>query len=254
MIPLLAPVFQGDWAPYGETLACVAQPPQDALQVADLLRAPPLLADVLRRHAQHLGTRDLRPVASAWSLDYLWALLPPAVAAASLLQHEFPLHPDSMWLTLDKGAQPLRFTIADEGRPRPGSTTAARYDMLLGAHLQPLFAALGAAAGLAPRVLWGNAARYLDTLLEQIVMLAGDAPRVAEDREQLLGLPTWPDGRRNLLYGQRRVIMRIENGRAIPIKLHRQCCLYHRLPGREFCGACPLAPEHCRVSDIATNA
>ena len=40
----------------------------------------------------------------------------------------------------------------------------------------------------------------------------------------------------------------IEDGAATTITLHRQCCLFYRLPGQGYCGACPLAPEHRRAT------
>jgi hypothetical protein len=84
MIGLLEPLFQGDLAPHGEALQCAPQPPADALRVADLVRSPELLGRLLRLHAAHLGVegKDLRAVASAWSLGYLGLLLPPVSASA----------------------------------------------------------------------------------------------------------------------------------------------------------------------------
>ncbi|WP_242702398.1 (2Fe-2S)-binding protein [Achromobacter sp. SD115] len=53
-----------------------------------------------------------------------------------------------------------------------------------------------------------------------------------------------PDGSPNPLFGRRRTSLRVENGAAAPIHLHRQCCLFYRLPGQSYCDACPLEPEH----------
>lgn len=243
MIALLEPIFQGDWAQYGETLVCAARPPARDLHVADLLCDPRLLAGVLRRHARHLGAEDLRPVASAWSLSYLWALLPPVVAAASVLQHGFPVAPEQMSVTLNDDGEPVCFYIPDEGAPLAGTDTVTRYGPLLRQHLQPLFIELSRQTRLATKILWGNAARYLEPILEQ-ALLSGPAPEITQDLDQLLRQRTWPDGRANPLFIRQREVVRLEGGKPATLKLHRQCCLYHLLPDEGYCGACPLAPEH----------
>lgn len=256
MIGLLEPLFRGAWAPYGETLACAAQPPADALRVADLLCDPALLANALRRHAAHLGASgDLRPVASVWSLHYLWALLPPVVAAASVLQHAFPVLPTQMSVTLNGAGEPTCFYIPDEGATCAGAGTASRFDGLLRGHLQPLFAALSRQARVAPKILWGNAARYLDSIFEQALRLAHDAPAIAQDREHLLNMPVWADGSNNPLHTRQREAMHIEeDGGASAITLHRQCCLYYLLPGEGYCHACPLAPQYAKGPKLRAAA
>lgn len=246
MIPLLAPLFQGEWAAHGETLDCAIQWPAGAIPVSRLASDGPLLNDAIRRYATHLGVagNDLRAAASAWSLDYLWALLPATAAAASVLQHSFPMRADDVALSLNAVGAPARFHIRHEGHAMPGAPTAARYGPLLEAHLDPLFKAIGRQTRLAQKILWGNAARYLEAILDQALALTGDAKHIAADREMLLQRPTHPDGRTNPLYGRQRTSMRIEDGAAATVTLHRQCCLFYRLPGQGYCGACPLAPEH----------
>lgn len=252
MIARLEPIFRGDWAPYSESLACTPCPPADALRVADLLGDATLLAGLLRRHALHLGCSDLRPVASAWSLHYLWALLPPIVAGASLLGHAFPVRPEEMHVQFDADGEALRFHVSDEGCPRPDADTAARYDALLWQHLDPLFTALSRLARVAPKILWGNAARYLGSIFEQGLALSGRAPCIVRDHDQLLERPTWPDGRINPLHTPRRQALDSgEGGHVTPVTLHRQCCLYYLLPGEGYCVACPLSPRYRKLKGAA---
>ncbi|WP_398493853.1 siderophore-iron reductase FhuF [Variovorax sp.] len=244
MISLLAPIFQGEWAAYGETLACSPRVPADAVRVADLIADPALLAGLLRQHARHLrvhGT-DLRPVASAWSLHYLNALLPPVAAAASLLQHGFPMAPARVWLTFAEGAVPQCFHITDEGQPLHGAGTAERYAALLQEHLAPLFLQLTRLTRIAPKILWGNAARYLEPVLEQGLAASGQAPAVAQDLDHLLHQPHWGRDDNPMFTPPRRAV-RLEAGAPASIALHRQCCLYYLLPEEGYCAACPLAPE-----------
>ncbi|MES2249451.1 MAG: siderophore-iron reductase FhuF [Pseudomonadota bacterium] len=248
MIALLAPIFQGELAPLGEGLHFSQRVPADALRVCDLLPpGSPLLAEALRKYARSKGSTgvDLRPVASAWSLEYLAMLLPPVVAAATLLQHVFPVAAAQTWVCLDDHGAPVGFHVRALGTSRQGASTAQRYERLLWQHLAPLLDALSESAGLAPKILWGNVARHFDHLLGKGVELSGGAPCVAQDRAWLLHSATWPaPWGANPLYGRQREVVQLQDNRAVPIKLHRQCCLYHLLPGEGYCGACPLAPRH----------
>ncbi len=250
MIPLLAPLFHGELAVHGETLDCAPQWPAGAIPVSRLTGDDPLLIDTIRRYAAHLGVNvnntgsDLRAAASAWSLDYLWALLPAVTAAASVLQHRFPMHADDVALSVDDAGTPVRFHITGEGHSMPGTPSAARYGPLLDGHLAPLFKTINQQTRLAQKILWGNAARYLEVIFDEALALTGNAGHIAADRETLLQHPTRPDGHPNPLFGRQRRSTHTGNGVATPITLHRQCCLLYRLPGQGYCGACPLAPEH----------
>lgn len=252
MIPMLAPLFQGQWASYGETLECCTSPPDGALVVADLLKTDVLHA-ALQRHAQHLQvcTQDWRPVASAWSLTYLWRLLPPAVAAISVLQQGFPLAASQMHVMLDDDGEAARFYICDEGLPLRGTSTATRYRPLLEQHLAPLFDNLHHLTGLAPKILWGNAARYLEPILEQALLLSKQSPAIVADHDWLLQQRVRPENIpiTNPLYGRQRIAVHDESGQTSHVKLHRQCCLYHLLPGEDYCGLCPLSPGNLQISE-----
>jgi ferric iron reductase protein FhuF len=259
VIPLLAPIFQGEWAPYGETLACAAHPPPEAVRVADLLADPPRLLALLRLKARTLNMpeRDLRAVASAWSMNYLHALLPPVAAAASLLQHGFPVRPEQVWVSLDDAdGDPESFHITALGTPRPGTDTAARYDVLLWTHLAPLFALLTQLTRLAPKILWGNAVRYLEPVLEESLRMSGQSPAVAADLKHLLHRPTWPQPcgelRDNPMFMPPRRGVRVADRSAPPVTLYRQCCLYYLVPRLGYCGACPLSPEFERERCVST--
>lgn len=245
MIPLLTPIFRGPWAVYGEGLQCAPTWPAQAIPVAELLRSEGLLPKILHKHARHLGVidHDLRAAASAWSLSYLAALLPPMVAAASLLQHRLPAATQDMALSLDEHGEPKCFHIRDQGVAMPGSSVAERYDELLWLHLQPLFEVIQHRTRLAPKILWGNAARWLEAVLDQGAQLAAGAglsAALAEDRTLLLDSRVWPHGRANPLYP------RLRDVRSAGQALHRQCCLYYLLPDQGYCGACPLASTNVR--------
>jgi ferric iron reductase protein FhuF len=163
----------------GETLVCTSSPPDEAIPVARLLHEAALIDDCLLRHARRLGMTgaDLHATASSWCFAYLDALLPPMIAAASVLQH---------------------------------------------ASLQ----------------------------------LTGDAPPIACDRNHLLHAPLWHGGQPNPMHRPQRSVIRIHGD--MPLTLHRQCGLFHLLPGQDYCGACPLAPQfqqaRCKLSAAASSS
>lgn len=126
--------------------------------------------------------------------------------------------------------------------------TAARYGPLVMDHCAPLFAAMERHTRLPAKVSWSNAARHLEAVLEQAAALAPQQPRIAHDAAQLLHSPHWASQppRANPLYrAQRHVrIARADGGWGDEVALHRECCLYHLLPGDGYCGRCPLDPRH----------
>ncbi|MES2259409.1 MAG: siderophore-iron reductase FhuF [Pseudomonadota bacterium] len=246
MIPLLAPLFQGDWAPFGAGLSCLP-PPAGAVRLDRLLAEPDRLGAILRLHATHLGTQDLRPASTAWLLDYCWMLLPAFTVSATMLQHRLPLRLDQTWLAIDADGHPERLHLADEGQPMPGTPAPERYCELLRHHLPPLIAALARHGRVAERLLWGNAARRVDAVFEQILLAAPLDPRCRADADVLLVQACWPDGHANPLQGPRRGIDKTVAGAQVHIALHRECCLCYMLPGQEYCTACPLDRANRRL-------
>lgn len=257
MISLLTGLFPGAWAPYAETLVCAASWPAEAIPLLDLVQHDTLLGQLIGDYAAHLGVTgsDRRAPASAWSQAYLWALLPPVTAAASVLQHRFPMRSSEVAVTFNTLGRPLQFHILQEGAPALGRSVSARYGPLLEEHLAPLFLAISRQTRLPLKILWGNAARYLDDIFEQALTLTGHAPHVAGDRQQLLRTATGPDGRPNPLYGRRRVVTCRDAGIETSLALYAQCCLYYRLSGKDYCRACPLAPQYTPANgDVASDA
>ena len=247
MIALLEPIFQGDWRPYGDSLSC-GPAPDGALAVTQLLSDAALLDTLLRRHARHLGTHDMRPAASSWSNAYLAALLPPVAAAATILHHVFPASAAAMMLTLDEHGAATAFHITNLGAALPGADAHRRYQTLLTSHLAPLFARLARQYRVPEKILWGNVARFLDNLFRNAAELSADASELAAaDAAGLLGQPLRSDGSRNPLHMRARVgqVPDTSEGGKRRVTLHRQCCLYYLLPGEDYCGRCPLDPVYC---------
>ncbi len=248
MIPMLEPLFPGSWRAFGETLGCGDRPPAEAVPVSALLSERGLLDQLIRRSACARGVAgpDLRAAASAWSCAYLWCLMPPVVLAASALQHVFPVEPERLYVCFGEQGEARCFHILQPGRAHVGSSTAERYEALLTRHFLPLFTRIHQQTRLAPKTLWGNAARYLEVLLEHALQTCGEAARpvVQQDRVCLLDRPALFAEAPNPLCMPRRRVSGVDGAGEAGILLHRQCCLYYRLPGQPHCGACPLSPAN----------
>ncbi len=271
LIPILAPLFQGEWSHHGQGVSCPPHPPpppggsRHALSMWTSQHG--MLLETLTLHARHMGerTQDLRAATSMWSLDYLWLLLPPATAGAILLRHGLPLDPSSCHLDIDVRGAPVQLQMPNSGRALQGDASIqAHLEFLTRQHLSPLFSALHSCAGLPIKILWGNAARIFSDILKAMVDTAsahGDATTlsdVARHGHALLTAPVWPDLAPNPLWEHGG---RPDSFEAIqaPSSLYAQCCLRHRLAGQVHCSKCPLEPvslctKHAkrRVSKEAT--
>ena len=240
MIDLLKPLFPGTLAPLAETLQCT--PGADDLPLQRLLTDDTSLRSLLRRHGTHLGTQDLRVTACAWLLHYLAQILPPVMAGLSLLQQRWPLSPADCSLRLDADGHTLALVLAHTGTMAPGDS-ASRYHALLHQHLTPLIRHLSATSRVPARLLWGNAARRLESVFRDAREVCPPQPallaRLQADEQFLLHRRHWPPAQKNPLYAPPRIVE--HQGEAVT--LHRQCCLYYRLPDQGYCAACPLAPE-----------
>lgn len=247
MIELLKPIFKGSLAPYGEGLICNDTPLPGTIHLAEWFDSENGVDALLSRQAHILGTSDLRPVASAWILKYTALLLPPVAAAATLLKHVFPVGTREVAVDLDNTGAPQAIVISHLGSVAIGQDTSSRYAPLIDAHLTPLITHFSAASKLPAKILWGNVARRLDAIMDQAMNMAPSEDLAADietDRDYLLRQRVWPHGRRNPLFGRQKTALReLPDGQQTSILLHRQCCLQHLVPGKDYCGACPLSPR-----------
>lgn len=266
MIPILAPLLQGEWAYYGEGVTCPPHPTPPAggarHALPALTKQPATLREVLVRQARHLGIPgdDLRATASAWSLDYLWLVLPASIAGACLLRHGLPLDPASCLLDVDVHGVPIRLHLPHEGQALRGDPDSqAHREDLVRLHLSPLFSALHAGSSLPLKILWGNAARVLaDTFsaLSDVARASGDEEarlHIARQGAAWLTARAWQDGEPNPLWlhgGKPPTLLAITSKSTCLA----QCCLRHLLPGQVHCGRCPLAPAAIRTAMAAKHS
>ena len=244
MIPVLAPLFSEARAAAAARLSCDAAHYAEAIPLPQLLQDEALLDDTMARYGRYWRSDDRRAVASAWSLNYFAALLPPAVAASSVLHRMLPLALHDVRILLTEHGAVRLLCLRHDGVVTENAGTQERYQQLIRENLAPVIERLAQRFRTPPSVLWGNSIRRIRATL----IAAGQFPLPAErlrdiaaDRRFLLNQPAWPDGNPNPIY---------HKGDALAAQtaeckyLHRNCCLYYRLPDEGYCGACPLAPEN----------
>ena len=178
---------------------------------------------------------DRRILVSYWSQFYFAALATPALTALVRLGRPLPLAFDAVSLELDAAGRPARFLLPAEAAgcaacPAPGLTG------LVEAHLRPFVELCHARCGIAPRILWGNAAVILDYVARE---LGGEAP-ACDDVAACLGWRAGPSCARSPLDSP--LAQALCPG-ASGCRRRRVCCLRHRLPGVPSCGA--LCPVEC---------
>lgn len=239
MIPILAPYFPGEWRSHGESLRLG---PAGGVVARAFLEDTHGLRHTLESYrAARWPEADARASASAWALQYLWALLAPVVAAVSGAQRAVPCSASLMRLTLDETCAPVAFTVAELGPSHADADTWRRYGALVWEHLLPLAEGVHAASRLPRKVVWAGAVRYLEALFDALQAMGCD---VAEDRHPLLHTEIWArDGRANPLCLPPRIPPAQVQG-----PVYRECCLYYLLPGQTQCVACPLARQTARTA------
>ena len=247
MIKLLTPIFRGKWAHFGEGLICREEAGSHAYLLADLLNEPENFDAILLRCARFYDVDDLRPVASIWFLKYVTLLVPPIAVAATVLQHGFPVRPQDISVVLDENAAPVAFVIPHLGESIAGLDTQRRYAPLIKEHLEPLISYLSSRTRVPAKILWGNVARRLETLLTLAQQRNAFSPnavqRAESDKAYLLEQRVWHCNKRNPMFGSKRQVLRNTEEGKVPVRLHRHCCLDYLLPGGSYCGLCPLSPE-----------
>lgn len=176
---------------------------------------------------------DRRALVSYWSQFYLAALATPALTAILCVGRPLPLAFDTVSLELDAG-RPTRFLVAPEALTDATGRDPARGAGLAGlmeGHLRPFVKLCHAHCGLAPRVVWGNAAVILEYVARELG--GGETPACAE-----VGACLGWGGAACTLNPLAQALCAGASG----CRRRRVCCLRQRLPGICSCGTlCPLA-------------
>jgi len=241
----------------------VAVGPGDAsaLPVARL-RDPSVFDATLSAFGAGYGPVDRRILVSYWSQFYLAALATPALTALVFLGRPLPLAFDTTRLELDAAGRPVRLLVPAD-MPDCRSGCAFGLAGLVEDHLRPFVEMCHARCGIAPRVLWGNAAVILDYVARELgdplAGLAGDGEgagttcasactttcptaraAACDDVAACLGWRAGPGCARSPLESPlAQALCPGPSG----CRRRRVCCLRHRLPGVPSCGA--LCPVEC---------
>ncbi len=199
------------------------------------LRDPGVFDATLAAFAAGLGPDagcDRRVLVSYWSQFYLAALATPALTALVRLGRPLPLAFDAVSLECDGAGRPCRFRLPADA-PGRGARPVPGLAGLVEAHLRPFVDLCHARCGIAPRILWGNAAVILDHVAREL-----GAPEASscDDVASCLG---WRGGPGCSMSPLAQALCPGDPG----CRRRRVCCLRHRLPGVPSCGA--LCPVDC---------
>lgn len=206
--------------------------PRSGTSVRTLLDGPGLDA-LLTAFGREHEPADRRAVVSYWSLWYFGGLLVPAVAATVALGEELPLGVDDVTARLDPSAGKVVGFELPAVRHRGGMS----FDPLVVEHLHPVVEHLAGRYSVGRRLLWVNAAHYIEWTLSELATRPHLAHAAGRARDLLLDRHEWPELGRNPLHGAIRYMD--EDGRIA--RRRHVCCLRHMLPSVAGCGdLCPL--------------
>lgn len=136
------------------------------------------IADALALFGRGFRQPEPRPLASLWSMHYLQAVVVPAAAAILTLDRAPPLALAGCRLRLAADGAPAEVRLG--GTPSDiGPTGADPLDALVAGHLVPFVALYASTTGVAPRLLWSNAATTLAFALDRVAGAARPGPRAA---------------------------------------------------------------------------
>lgn len=239
-------LFRGQLEPFRHALT-FGDPDDDFLPASELLRTA-ALDRALDAFGESLPDVGRRVVASLWSQWYFGLVVPTVVVHAIGAGRKLMLAPDRVGLRLHAQRRyPVAIRVPDTGveAARAGAGPLDLLGPLIFEHLQPIVGELGARTGLPSRVLWGNAAVYLDWALRRLEEDAG-TPYPASVFWRLFSQPEWPDGRRNPFCGS---LVRVGGGREedddgredAGAARRTACCMRFRVAGVDDCGrVCPV--------------
>lgn len=249
-IPALSPLFIGDFEHYRDILVLQGDDDRDGIPGADLIRADSL-AMVLDRYRRFQPGNDRRALLSQWSRFYFLRLIVPVVAANLVLGRELPVALDGMELIVGSDGLPEAFRLPHDGAPFTTEPDGPfdRFRELVDHHLEPLINGWHREVKLSRKVLWNNAANYLEWLIGAMAGMGLPEAMLADGR-RLVDQAQRTDGSRNPLANPVRYIDRGEG--QPPLRQRRQCCIRYRLPGLTLCENCPhidRPPKGARLPD-----
>jgi hypothetical protein len=270
------PASDPDSAPLAETLAVARAhfgghdvlaarlgAPADWLPASAVVRASPVLVDLLARATTTSATGRADIGGTLLAEGYAWALTVRAVGTLLFGARIPAMAADEVSLELAAGDATITgvafaggaYGVAGDDREGdPSLVVLADEDALLArlheeleAHLEPLLEAIAAATGRPLRALWRSAGDRLGGAFLWLGEVIGVRERAWE-----LGTRCMQSGGPLAVGAGFRVVEHA--GIAEPTRNRRSCCLIWRAEGQGTCFTCPLTTEAERRSRLAARA
>lgn len=204
----------------------------DAAPVISAALFQPAVFDgiVERLQAAHGGT-DRRALVSYWTLYYfsLLSITPIVLAKRAAIMPDIDFATISVSLG-DTDDMPKAFVLSTEAGLKPHATPKTALAAIIN-HLQDAIDFLSQQYGVSPRLLWCNAAVYIDWILKE------ELPD--EEAEMLIASLQCRNGADNPLKGM--ITTLAGDGQEPAIRRRKVCCLRYLVPGVSGCGmVCPI--------------
>ncbi|MFB9222630.1 siderophore-iron reductase FhuF [Paracoccus cavernae] len=196
-----------------------------------------VLSPLIDRFAAHQPDSPRHALVSLWSQYYFATLCLPLMAQVLANGRDRIAVGDSA-VVLDGEGKPAALRIAaTQAVCAPCETPL---DPLLCDHLVPVTRALAALGGISDKVIWGNAAHYLEWFIGWLESRGCLPEATMAGLSRFLERDRLPDGWANPLKGA----IRYEGGRAVPeLRRRKVCCLRYVIPGMVTCGGLCPRPE-----------
>lgn len=215
-------------------LRLAAQPGDGAIACRDLFTPDGFDRAVAPLLARHPDT-DRRAVVSLWSLYYFSTLTIAPIVLWRRLGIALPLAlEDTSLIAAPDTGMAQAFGLAGTGKTVPGLTITQALAPMFENHLRPAIGFVSGHCRLSPRLLWCNAAGYIDWILREL-----DPGNDNAEGLELFATPRLCDGADNPFQG---TIKRIPDASGEGLQSQRKvCCLRYMVPGVGGCGhTCPL--------------
>lgn len=207
----------------------------DVIECSALCKAGQLDA-IITRYGTRFPGADRRAIVSLWSLYYLSTLTINTALAWLELGRTLPVSLDATSLCIEpETGTPVAFLLRSFGEERHLDIHQAMHP-LLRQHIEPLAEAVSTHTRVSPKLLWGNAAGYLDWVIGEMGRQVD--PGLADDAARLFRDAAFPDGKKNPLCG---TLQPMTDESGAEFKRRKVCCLRYCLQGIGGCGqTCPL--------------
>ncbi|HXV30072.1 MAG TPA: siderophore-iron reductase FhuF [Sinorhizobium sp.] len=192
--------------------------------------------EALKTYTDVSGGTDRRAVASMWSLYYFSCLTIPYIVACVLDHQTLPVVFEEMTIAISADGLPRAFGVAATGswQDRGEKEIFSVLKPLVDGHLAKVVTHFKAVGGIAPRLVWNNAAVYIDYALRT----AGMEP-LNDQADAMVALRSMPDGAPNPFYD----CLRHEDDDGTRVCRRKICCLRYLLPGVPSCGSLCALPS-----------